>query len=365
MKQITITDSTYNNWVEELCNRYRHSQIKAAVKVNSEQLKFYWLLGKDIVELKAESRWGNKFFKNLSEDLKCKMPDATCFSPTNLLYMKNFYLLFPEFNPIAPQLVEQLQNDDKANTPQCVEQFVNIFAVPWGHYRYIIDHFLHDQKKALFYVRKTIENGWSRSMLLNFLDSDLYEREGKALTNFTATLPDSMSDLAKEITKDPYNFAFAGITGKYNESQLKKALLTNITDFLLELGTGFAYVGKEYRLQIGETENFIDLLFYHLQLRCYVVIEVKIDKFSPGDIGQLSTYVVACNHILKRSDDNPTIGLLICKSKNNTLAQYALEGSNQPIGISAYDLEKLYPAKVEGLIPTVEEIEAKLNQNLM
>ena len=147
--------------------------------------------------------------------------------------------------------------------------------------------------------------------------------------------------------------------------QLKKALLTNITDFLLELGTGFAYVGKEYRLQIGETENFIDLLFYHLQLRCYVVIEVKIDKFSSGDIGQLSTYVVACNHILKRSDDNPTIGLLVCKSKDNTLAQYALEGSNQPIGISAYDLEKLYPAKVEGLIPTVEEIEAKLNQNLM
>ena len=173
-------------------------------------------------------------------------------------------------------------------------------------------------------------------MLLNFLDTNLYEREGKAVNNFSSTLPDPMSDLAKAITRDPYNFAFAGITGEYNEKLLKNALLNNITNFLLELGTGFAYVGKEYRLEIGETENFIDLLFYHLQLRCYVVIEVKTD--------------------------NPTIGLLVCKSKDNTIAQYALEGCSQPIGISAYDLEKLYPAKVEGLIPTIEEIEAKLNE---
>jgi len=218
-----------------------------------------------------------------------------------------------------------------------------------------------DRDRALFYVRKTIEYGWSRSMLLNFLDTNLYEREGKAVNNFADTLPAVTSDLAQEITKDPYNFAFVGITGKYNEKQLKKAMLTNITDFLIELGAGFAYVGKEYRLQIGESENFIDLLFYHLQLRCYVVIEVKVEKFTPGDLGQLGTYVVACNHILKRPDDNPTIGLLVCKDKDNTLAQYALEGTNQPLAISSYDLAKLYPTKVEGLIPTIEEIEAQLN----
>ncbi len=358
MKQITITDSCYTQWVKDLAKRYRQSQIKAAVKVNSEMLEFYWHLGREIVETKAESRWGSHFFKNLSEDLKRELPNADGFSQTNLLYMKNFYLLY---SANTPQLGEH-SSSTTIITPQPGEQIpIIIFNIPWGHHKLLIDKFKCQQNKALFYVKKTIEFGWSRSMLLNFLDSDLYEREGKALTNFSNTLPEPMSDLAKEITKDPYNFAFANITGKYNETQLKKALLGNITDFLIELGTGFAYVGKEYRLEIGETENFIDLLFYHLKLRCYIVIEVKTDKFTPGDIGQLSTYVVACNHILKNSNDNPTIGLLVCKSKDNTLAQYALEGSNQPIGISAYELEQLYPTKVEGLIPTIEEIESKLN----
>jgi predicted nuclease of restriction endonuclease-like (RecB) superfamily len=200
-------------------------------------------------------------------------------------------------------------------------------------------------------------------MLLNCLDSNLYERQGKALTNFTETLPDVMSDLAQELTKDPYDFAFTGITGRYNERLLKDALLENISKFLMELGTGFAYVGKEYRLQIGETENFIDLLFYNLKLRCYVVIEVKIRDFSSSDIGQLGSYVVACNHILREEGkDNPTIGLLICKSKDATLAQYALESSTQPIGISEYELERFYPEKIEGIMPTIEELEARVGE---
>ena len=195
-------------------------------------------------------------------------------------------------------------------------------------------------------------------MLLNFIGTDLYERQGKALTNFNHTLPEETSDLAQELTKDPYNFAFTGITGRYNERLLKDKLLNNITQFLVELGTGFAYVGKEYRLQIGDTENFIDLLFYNLNLSCYVVIEVKIGKFEFADAGQLGGYVVACNHILKKEGrDNPTIGILICKEKDNLVAQYALEASNQPLGISEYELAKLYPEKVEGTIPTIEELE--------
>ena len=193
----------------------------------------------------------------------------------------------------------------------------------------------------------------------------MYEREGKALTNFTRTLPDETSDLAQELTKDPYNFAFTGITGQYNERLLKDALLGNISQFLLELGTGFAYVGKEFRLQIGQKEKFIDLLFYNLKLSCYVVIEVKIGEFDFKDLGQLSGYVVACNHILKKEGrDNPTIGLLICRQKDSLLAQYALEGSNLPLGISEFELEKLYPEKVEGTMPSIKEIETKLdNQN--
>ena len=199
-------------------------------------------------------------------------------------------------------------------------------------------------------------------MLLNYIGTDLYERQGKALTNFQNTLPEETSELAQELTKDPYNFAFTGITKPYNEKLLKDALLNNITQFLTELGTGFAYVGKEYRLQVGQTENFIDLLFYNLNLSCFVVIEVKIGKFEFNDIGQLGGYVVACNHqIRKAGRDNPTIGLLICKEKDRVQAQYALESSSQPLGISEYDLEKFYPEKVEGTIPSIEEIEAKLN----
>lgn len=202
-------------------------------------------------------------------------------------------------------------------------------------------------------------------MLLNFISTDLFERQGKALTNFKKTLPDINSDLAQELTKDPYDFAFTGITLPYNERILKDALLNNITLFLTELGTGFAYVGKEYCLQIGNTEKFIDLLFYNLTLSCYVVIEVKIGKFEFTDVGQLGGYVVACNHILRKEGrDNPTIGLLICKEKDRIQAQYALESSSQPIGISEYELEKFYPEKLEGTIPTIEEIEAKLSKNI-
>jgi len=242
----------------------------------------------------------------------------------------------------------------------------DLFATPWGHHRYIIDKCAGQPHKAAFFVHKTVENGWSRNMLLNFLDTDLYEREGKALTNFKRTLPEITSQLAQEITKDPYNFAFTGITGKYNERKLKDALLNNITQFLIELGTGFAYVGKEYRLNIGETENFIDLLFYNLNLSCYVVIEVKTGKFTPADVGQLGCYVVACNHLLRKEGrDNPTIGLLICKEKDSLVAQYALEASNQPLGISEYELAKLYPEKVEGTMPTIEEIERKLERQLL
>lgn len=349
MKSITIIDQEYKNWVKELSARYRQSQLKAAVKVNTEKLLFNYSLGHDIVEMHVEERWGDGVIMQLSKDLKTELPGVEGLSKSNIYYCKKFYLLYNEQIKIFQRPGGKLEGDTHA-----------IFLIPWRHHCVIMDKVKNDVNKALFFVDKTLENGWSRAMLLNWIDTELYEREGKALSNFSATLPAPNSDLAQEVTKDPYNFAFAGIRGKYNEAQLKKALLANITDFLIELGTGFAYVGKEYRLQIGETENFIDLLFYHLNLRCYVVVEVKTDKFTPGDIGQLSTYVVACNHLVKRSDDNPTIGLLVCKSKDNTIAQYALEGSTQPIGISEYELEKLYPKKVEGAIPTIEEIEKEL-----
>ena len=373
-KGLTIIDKDYTRWVENLSVRYRQSQIKAAVRVNQELLKYYWELGRDIEEMHVEERWGQSVIKNLSVDLQLKNPNSTGLSRTNIYYAKKFYLLYSQYLKVVPQVVGQLENgkaqqavkDSPEIVPQPVGQLEEmLFSIPWGHHRYLIDRYGTEPAKAFFYVKKTMQEGWSRDVLLNFMDSGLYEREGKALTNFTRTLPDETSDLAQELTKDPYNFAFTGITKPYNEQILKDALLANISQFLLELGTGFAYIGKEYRLQIGQKEKFIDLLFYNLNLSCYVVIEVKIGEFDFQDLGQLSGYVVACNHILRKEGrDNPTIGLLICRQKDSMLAQYALEGSNLPLGISEYDLEKLYPEKVEGTIPTIEEIEARLGENL-
>ncbi len=375
-KGLTIIDKDYTRWVEDLSVRYRRSQVKAAVKVNREMLKYYWELGRDIEEMHVEERWGESVIKNLSTDLKHRNPNSTGLSRTNIYYAKKFYLLYSQCLKVVPQPVGLLGDElvpqpvaqvhSSEVVPQTVEQLEEmLFSIPWGHHRYLMDRYGTEPAKALFYVRKTMEEGWSRDVLLNFMDTDLYEREGKALTNFTRTLPDETSDLAQELTKDPYNFAFTGIAQPYNERILKDALLDNISQFLLELGTGFAYVGKEYRLQIGQKEKFIDLLFYNLKLSCYVVIEVKIGEFDFQDLGQLSGYVVACNHILKKEGrDNPTIGLLICRQKDSLLAQYALEGSNLTLGISEYELSKLYPEKVEGTIPTIEELEVKLgNEN--
>lgn len=356
-KSISILDKDYAQWVQELCKRYRQSQIKAAVKVNSEQLKYNWLLGRDIVEMNVEQRWGESVIEQLSKDLKEEMPGVSGLSKTNIYYCRKFYLLYNPSNEIFHQLEGEIIDAENFH------QLGGIFEVPWRHHCLIMDKVKGDVEKAMFYIRQTIENGWSRSMLLNFINTDMYERQGKALTNFTNTLPAVTSELAQELTKDPYNFAFTGIAQPYNERILKDALLNNITHFLTELGTGFAYVGKEYRLEVGKTENFIDLLFYNLNLSCYVVIEVKIGKFEFSDIGQLGGYVVACNHQLRKEGrDNPTIGLLICKEKDRVQAQYALESSSQPLGISEYDLEKFYPEKVEGTIPTIEEIEAKLSK---
>lgn len=374
-KPINILDKDYLQWVKELCKRYRQSQVKAAVKVNHVVLQFYWELGKDICNKEAENKYGSKFYAALSRDLRNEMPDAEGLSERNLRYTKKFYQLYSQEIRILQQFAansgsEILQQAAAKFNTEFSQQVANqlkrdIFSIPWGHHMLLIDKFLTEPQKALFYVQQAIENGWSRNVLHNYIDSSLYERQGKALSNFTRTLPDVGSDLAQEITRDPYNFAFTGITKPYNERILKDALLNNITKFLTELGTGFAYVGKEYRLQIGEKENFIDLLFYNLNLSCYIVLEVKIGSFTFADVGQLGGYVVACNHLLRKEGrDNPTIGLLICKEKDRIQAQYALESSSQPIAISEYDLEKFYPEKLEGTMPTIEEWEAKLGGNI-
>ena len=358
--------SEYKSWISELKLRYQNQQIKAAMHVNSDMLLFYWNLGKDIAERQFANTYGSGFFKKLSADLLHEIPDAKGFSPNNLWYIKRFYDLYSPIVQKTPQLTGEWQNFPQlegklqAGAKECALKY--LFMIPWGHHKLIMDKCFSEPEKALFYIRKIVEYNWSRSVLMNFLDTDLYDREGKAITNFQASLPMPQGDLAQEITRDPYNFNFLKLENDYHEKELKDALIANITKFLLELGNGFAYLGKEYRLNVGETEQFLDLLFYNINLRCYVVVEVKTADFTPADLGQLGTYVVSVNHILKKPDDNPTLGILICKSKDNILTKYALESSNVPIGVSEYELSKLYPVDLKSSLPTIEEIERGLEE---
>ena len=369
------TDAAYRSWIQEVSSRFRRSQIKAAVKVNDEMLRFYWSLGRDMESKKDSYAWGSHFYQTISSDLIKELPDVKSFSPRNLLYMHQFYKLFPgavitplndaqlSDGSIAKQPVSQLPDVEIAQ--QNVSQNVSadeIFRIPWGHIVQIINKAGRDQNKALFYVHKTLENNWSRAMLLNFMDTDLYERQGKAMTNFAWTLPAEQSDLAQAITKDPYNFDFLTLRDKYDEKELKDAMMNKVQNFLIELGTGFAYMGREIRLEVGNTEKFLDMLFYNTQQHCYVVVEVKAGKFDSSYAGQLGTYVVALNHQLKTEYDNPTLGLLVCKDLDKVEVQYALESSSQPLGISRYELTRLIPEDFKGSMPTIEEIEAELSE---
>ena len=365
-----VVNGDYAAWIESLSARYRESQIKAAVAVNTEMLKFYFGLGRDITLMEKGQPWGSGFLKRVSLDLKRKMPEADCFSPTNLAYMRRFFELYA--NIIYPQLggkmgaTESLlqigAKTDSANCPQVGDELDSpIFHVPWGHHKYLIDKFFREPDKAMFYVRETVKNGWSRAVLLNFLDTKLHERQGKAVSNFAVALPESDSDLAQEITKDPYCFDFIALTPKYREKELKDAMMAHIEKFLLELGQGFMLVGREFRLEIGTKERFVDLLFFHMNLNRYVVVEVKATEFSEDHLGQLGLYVSAVNHLLKKPEHEPTIGLLVCKTKDNTMVKWALESSQQPIGVSEYRISEILPQEVASDLPSIADIESAVS----
>ena len=386
----------YAAWIESLSARYRQSQIKAAVAVNTEMLKFYFGLGADIVRMEKDQPWGNKFLQRLGFNLRTAMPEAKCFSYTNLRYMRYFFKLYAEVqicHQVGDKLNcnEQLSNGNrhsscdggqslhqvgaKNNVQPIYHQdggksyllnfeavYPNvtklIFSVPWRHHIAIIDKFRTDQKAALFYVNEIVKNGWSRAVLLNFLDTKLHERQGKAVSNFAVALPEVDSDLAQEITKDPYCFDFIALTPKYREKELKDAMMAHIEKFLLELGQGFMLVGREYRLEVGSKEVFADLLFFHMNLNRYIVVEVKAVDFAAEHLGQLGLYVSAVNHILKKPMHEPTIGLLVCKTKDNTMVKWALESSQQPIGVSEYRISEILPKEIASDLPSIADIES-------
>ena len=353
MKQALIQNKTYYSWLKELKHKVRLVQIKAAVKVNSELLQFYWELGQDIADKQRNAKWGDGFLKQLSIDLSSEFPDMKGFSLSNLKYIKQWYLFYSQEIGKSQQAVGQ-----KPIAKQAVSQLVQI---PWGHNIAIISK-CKNLDEALFYIQKTIQNNWSRSVLTHHIESDLFKREGKAITNFKATLPEPQSDLARETLKDPYNFDFLTLTEKHNEKELENALINHVTKFLLELGAGFSYIGQQYKLEVSGDEFFIDLLFYHVKLHCYVVVELKAVKFKPEFAGKLNFYVSAVDGILKSEQDNTSIGILICKSKNDTVVEYALKDVHKPIGVSEYIITKNLPDEFKSSLPSIEDIEAELSR---
>ena len=357
-RQPVVLDAGYREWVREVSSLYHSIVVKAAFSVNRHLLRFYWELGGMIASREEENRYGSAFYVRLETDLRRELPGVGGLSPTNLKYARRFRTLYAPLLGNRPQLADG--SASHAKRPQLVD--VLLCAIPWGHHRTIIDRCEGEPAKALFFVRKTLENGWSRAVLLNFLDTSLYERDGKAISNFRKRLPEPQGELAQEMTRDPYHFEFLKMTEKIAEADLKSALLTNISDFLLELGTGFAFVGREYRLQIGNREKFLDLLFYHIELRCFVVVEVKTVEFESEHIGQLGAYVAAVNHYLRKPGDNPTIGLLICKTKDAVLARFALEASGEPIAVSEYQLERIYTRAARRALPSIRDIEGRLSK---
>ena len=355
-----LVSQEYKIWLESLKNKFRSSQIKASIKVNTTLLEFYWDLGEQIVEKQQEYKWGSGFLEKLSRDLSAEFPDVKGFSYTNVKNIRQWFVFWQQLvGELKTTKSQQLVGESSVDkTKQIVSQ---IFMIPWGHNIAIIQK-CKNIDEAIYYVQNTLKNGISRSVLVHQIESNLYERNGKALTNFENTLPPIQSDLAKEITKDPYNFDFITLTNDYQEKELEDALTQNITNFFLELGSGFAFVGRQYKLNVGGDEFKIDLLFYHIKLKCYVVVELKATSFKPEHAGKLSFYTSAIDGELKNSDDNPTIGILICKSKNNTVVEYALKDINKPLGISEYQLTEILPKEFKSSLPSIEEIEAKLDE---
>ena len=331
----------YAEWISDLKKRFRATQIKAAVAVNSALIEFYWDLGRDISEKYVGTKiYGSSFFSRLSSDLKESISGADGFSTQNLRYCLHFYELYAGFG----------------NLPQLVGKLV---CIPWGHHRTIIDKCRGDREKALFYVRRTIQNGWSRNSLLNWLSTDLYEREGKAQTNFALTMPAPESDLARQLVRDPQVFEVFGLKEKHDETELKAAIVANIERTLLSLGRLVSFVGREYPVEIGGETKAIDLLFYVIPLHRYLVMEVKTGKYEPADLGQLSGYLVMAEQCLNTQGDNPPIGVLICKEHNRVLAKFHLEKLGLPMGITDYEIRKVLPTPAQ-LAKCYADAEAQL-----
>ena len=335
---LTKKHTEYISWVNELKILIQKTQIKASIAVNRELLELYWTIGKSISEKVNKANWGSSVVEELSKDLKTEFPNQKGFSRSNLFSMKKWF----EFYSKSEINLEKIQ--------QLVGQ------IPWGQNVVIISK-SKSIEEAVFYTHKTIENNWSRSVLIHQIELGFYKRHGKAITNFTKTLPTPHSELATETLKDPYKFDFLTLQEKALEKDIENQLVKHITSFLLELGTGFSFVGQQVPVKIDNQDFYIDLLFYHIKLKCYIVVELKAIEFKAEFAGKMNLYLSAIDDSLKTDAESPTIGLLLCKSKSEIIAEYALRGMTQPIGIAKYEINKAIPKEIKTELPTIEEIE--------
>ncbi len=344
-----LSDARYVEWLADVKTRFRQSQIKASVRVNTSMLEFYWSIGRDLVALRAEECWGAGVVKQFALDMRQAFPDITGFSDSNIKYIKRWYSFYYERVAKSQQVADQIGTGGSQQAADQLEMPKIFGQVPWFHHVLIISK-CQSLDEALFYINKAADEGWSRSVLENRISAKLFQAQGSAVTNFEQTLPTPQNMLAKEILKDPYHFDFLSMTAKYDERDLEEALVANITQFLLELGKGFSFVGRQMELQMSGGQTFFpDLVFYHIPQHRYVIIELKAVKYIPEFAGKLNFYVTAADELLRGDGDNPSVGLIICKSTDKTVVEWSLKDINKPLGVASYQLEEVVDRTVAEL----------------
>jgi len=370
-----IKHSEYRDWLRDLKQQIKTGQIKAAISVNSQMIMLYWDLGRQITEKQEKAQWGSGFIEQLSKDLRAEFPEMTGFSAYNLRFMRIFYKFYlsiweqpvPKLENIIVEqsaqliselLVQKMQYPINQQEPIWEQLVPKLASVPWGHHVLILKK-IKDTNQALFYINKTIGNNWSRAVLEYQIETNLYGRQGKAVTNFNLTLPAPQSDLANELMKDPYNFDFLCLSEKVKETDLEKALVQHISQFLPELGIGFAYMGRQFLFKVGKKDYRTDLLFYHTRLKCYVIIELKTKEFEPEFVGKLNFYITTVNELVKDNHDKQTIGILLCKNKDNYEVEFSLKDVNNPIGVSTFHYTEL-AEDMKAALPSAEELQNEL-----
>jgi len=329
-----VVPAGYKAFLRQLKDRIRKSQISAVLSVNRELVLLYWRMGREILRRQVEATWGDRVIERLAEDLRLEFPEMTGLSARNLKYMRAFADAWQD-EPFVQQLVAQ---------------------IPWGHNVRLLD-MVGDRQERLWYVAQTVEHNWSRAVLVHQIQSGLYRRQGKALNNFKQTLPAPQGDLAQQLLKDPYNFEFLSLGTKVQERDLENALISHVCELILELGKGFALMGRQYHLEVGGDDFYVDLLFYHIRLRCFVVIELKTDKFKPEFAGKMNFYLSAVDDLMREQGDGPSIGIILCQGRNRLVVEYALRDTSKPMGVAQYELKRSLPASLRGELPTTSDLE--------